>query len=49
MFSIADNGLGGGVRAGFGAQSFILLLKFGSSTKYQANTSALLTQNSSWR
>jgi hypothetical protein len=42
---VAHNGFGLCVRAGFGAQSFDLLLKFIRSTKLQVYTSARLTQN----
>ena len=42
---IDANGFGLCVRAGFGAQSFNLLLKFIRSTKLQVCTSARLTQN----
>src|SRR5690606_15476107 len=44
-FIIAHNGFGLCVRAGFGAQSFNLLLKLIRSTKLQICTSARLTQN----
>ena len=44
-FTIGYNGFGLCVRAGFGAQSFNLLLKVNRSTKLQACTSARLTQN----
>jgi hypothetical protein len=42
---ITGNGFGLCVRAGFGAQSFNLLLNFNRSTKLQVCTSARLTQN----
>jgi hypothetical protein len=43
--NIGYNVFGLGVRAGFGAQSFNLLLKLIRSTKLQVCTSARLTQN----
>ncbi len=43
--SMPHNGFGLCVRAGFGAQSFNLLLKFIRSTMLQVFTSARLTQN----
>jgi hypothetical protein len=46
---IGHNGLGLCVRAGFGAQSFNLLLKFHRSTKLQVCKSARLTQNPCYR
>lgn len=42
---VAHKVLGLCVRAGFGVQSFNLLLKFNKSTKLQVYTSARLTQN----
>jgi hypothetical protein len=42
---LAGNGFGLCVRAGYGAQSFNLLLKFIRSTKLQICTSARLTQS----
>ena len=42
---LVPNGFGLCVRAGFGAQSFNLLLKFIRSTKFQVCTSARLMQN----